>query len=449
MKANNIPQLITQVRTSYFSFDCGMAYIIRLGDGSFVMIDGNIGEYDEPLRLMELLDEQNVTGEKPRIAAWFITHEHGDHYQGFINFTRLYGDRVTVENILYDFPPKELYWEGVDRTAFNEAVQYYTDRGARVLTPKSGERYEFADATFDMIYSYRDLGDERPADMNNCSLSMIMTLCGLRTMWFGDIEPQAAKNILSRYSVEELKCDIMQVAHHGYTGASDPLYRAVDPTVVLWPCPDFWYHPGCRWKCNDYLAHSSENIKATFVAGQGETVLDLTKPIEPSSPYTYGKVTADIAAGRMCALHWTCLTGGGRGYMAMKLTYPEAGTCRLEAGDARSLCQMIQRGQTALSNKYRFTFSGVLEGAETFGLILDNATPMEWNDEKLITLDQKPDVPFEYTVETDRAAGRAEIYEGGRRVMTVEGLSGEPCDVIIMMKNGAVRLAGVEFENVD
>ena len=79
MENKTIAPLITQVRTSYFSVDCGMAYIIRLGDGSFVIIDGNIGEYDEPERIMELLDGQNLTDGKPRIAAWFITHFHGDH----------------------------------------------------------------------------------------------------------------------------------------------------------------------------------------------------------------------------------------------------------------------------------------------------------------------------------------------------------------------------------
>ena len=280
MKDMNISPLITQVRTSYFSFDCGMAYIIRLGDGSFAVIDGNIGEYDEPLRLMELLEEQNAVGGKPRIAAWFITHEHGDHYQGFINFCRLYGDRVTVEKIIYDFPPKELYWEGADLTDFNGAVSYYVERGAQVITPKSGDRYEIADAVFDVLFIYGDLLPEKPVSMNNASLVMRMELCGHRVMWFGDIERQAANNMMARYSAKELKCDIMQVAHHGYTGASDELYRAVDPEIVLWPCPDFWYHPGCVWKCNDYLAHSSKNIKATFVSGQTETVLDLTKPIE-------------------------------------------------------------------------------------------------------------------------------------------------------------------------
>ena len=142
MLNKNVSPLITQVRTSYFSYDCGMAYIIRLYDGSFVIIDGNIGEYDEPDHIMELLEKQNVTGEKVRIAAWFITHAHGDHYLGFINFCRKFGDRITIERVIYDFPPKEVYFEGADLTDFDATVKFAADSfGAEVITPKSGDRY--------------------------------------------------------------------------------------------------------------------------------------------------------------------------------------------------------------------------------------------------------------------------------------------------------------------
>ena len=443
----NVAPLITQVRTSYFSYDCGMAYIIRTGDGGFVLIDGNIGEYDEPRRIMELLDSQNVTGEKPRIAAWFITHQHDDHFRGFANFCREFGDRVTIEKVIYGFPEPERGLGGGDLTAFNAVIAEREE--TEIIKPRSGDRYTFADATFDVLFTYEDLDPNPISGINNTSHVTRMELAGHRVMWLGDIERQAADNICARYTAEELRCDIMQVAHHGYTGASDELYRLIDPEILLWPCPDFWYHPGCVWKCNDYIAHSSENIRATFVSGQVEAVIDLSKPIEAPTPYTYGKVSAGISGKRMCALHWTCLTGGGRGYQPMTLTFPEDGVCRLEAGDAKSLCQMIQRGQVALSDKYSFTFKGVLEGnAEVFGIVIDNPTPMEWKDEKLITLDQSPREEFNYTISVDRPSRTAVIERNGSEIYRVTDLCGDPCDVILMMKNASVILSEVVFENV-
>ena len=48
----NTTPLLTQGRTSYFSVDCGMVYIMRTADGNVVLIDSNWGEYDEPEHLL-------------------------------------------------------------------------------------------------------------------------------------------------------------------------------------------------------------------------------------------------------------------------------------------------------------------------------------------------------------------------------------------------------------
>ena len=71
--------LLTQIKPTYFSVDCGMAYIIRLSDGRFVLIDAMYGEYDEMDRVYDLLCEQNLLNDIPTIAMWFFTHPHDDH----------------------------------------------------------------------------------------------------------------------------------------------------------------------------------------------------------------------------------------------------------------------------------------------------------------------------------------------------------------------------------
>ena len=60
--------LLTQMKLSYFTDDCGMTYILRLRDGRFVLIDGGVGKYDEGKRLLDILREQNVLP-KIRIEA--------------------------------------------------------------------------------------------------------------------------------------------------------------------------------------------------------------------------------------------------------------------------------------------------------------------------------------------------------------------------------------------
>jgi len=437
--------LITQVRTSYFTYDCGMAYMIRVSDGRFVIIDGNIGEYDEPDRIMELLEEQNVLGGKPTVAAWFITHPHDDHFRGFVRFCDRFGDRVIIEKVIYKFPAPGRCVGGGDLTDFYRVIDERPE--TETVIPSRGDRLVFSDAVFDVLFVCTDLDPAPIPDINDTSLVTRMELAGHRVMWLGDSSKQGADFLCGAYSKEELRCDMVQVGHHGYSGGSDELYRLIDPQWLLWPCPDFWYHSVKNVPANDYIVHRSQNVKGTFIAGQEETVLDLTKPIEPPTPYKSGRIAADIGGGRMCALHWSCLTGGGSGYRAMKLTFPEKGVCRLEAGDAFSLCQMIQRGQTALSDKYEFTFSGVLEeGCETFGIVFDHVKPMRHFEEKLNVIEQKCGEEFTYTLKVNKSALRAELFKGDEKVLRTE-VCPDPCEIIIMLKNGALRLTRVEFEN--
>ena len=75
--------LLTQIKPSYFSVDCGMSYVIRTSDGKFIIIDASFGEYDEPQKLIELLRAQSPEGETPTVAAWFFTHPHNDHIGTF------------------------------------------------------------------------------------------------------------------------------------------------------------------------------------------------------------------------------------------------------------------------------------------------------------------------------------------------------------------------------
>ena len=99
-----IKPLLTQIRPTYFSVDCGMAYLIRLENGKFILIDSTFGEYDEVDHIYSLMCEQNETDTLPCVAAWFFTHPHGDHTRGFIGMSKTYADKLTVEKVIYSFP---------------------------------------------------------------------------------------------------------------------------------------------------------------------------------------------------------------------------------------------------------------------------------------------------------------------------------------------------------
>lgn len=443
---NQTTPLITQVRPAYFSVDCGMTYVIRVCDGRFVLIDSSTGEYEEAEHLWEILLSQYEGSEKPVIAAWFITHPHRDHFGGFVKFMEKYEDHVRLERVVYSWAPEEIcpLPEGSESPAvFDDMIASFRD-AVQIIAPYTGQRFEYADATFEVLFTWQDLYPEKIPNLNDTSLVMRMELAGRKVLWLGDMGWQAAEYVCSHVPAESLQCEIMQVAHHGYDGASDELCRMADPKVLLWPCPDFWYPVVRLWKTNEYLI-KSPNVCATIVAGQAETVLDMTKPVEAFCPYK------DVADGellyeenftgqRVIDLHWSCVTGGNTGYKAAEVTLGQ-GECRLATMDETSytVCQFVQPGQMALAKNFELIFSGRLEeSAERFGLFWNYLSPTIFAEEYALWLEPEPDGSFSFRLTADSEERRARLYLYDRyiREMSYETCGG----LYFILKNAAVRL---------
>ncbi len=440
MTRSSTTPLLTQVRPTYFSADCGMCYIMRTGGGRFIIIDGNFGEYDEPDRLYSLLCEQNETDGKPVIAAWFITHPHADHFGGFTEFFKKYKNDVVLEKVLYHFPTPGVFDnEGSDKTEF---LSVLSELDTEIVTPHTNDVFTFDDARFEVLFTCEDLYPGPVNNINNSSLVMTMELGCYRVLWLGDLQREGAEYICANVEKTRLKCDILQVGHHGYGGGNDELHRAAAPEILLWPCPDFWFHSVRLWESNDYLIHS-EKIRATFVAGQQENVFDLTLPIEYTEPYPAPTVCPDLTKKSVCALGWSCLTGGRTGYAPAKLEFTDGG-CRLTSGDALTLCQMIQRGQTEKYEKYSFEFSGKVNSAELFGIIFDVADPMKPCESSVVALTSVGE--FSYRLEVNKKDLTAVLYESGKKLGEWKDLCSEPCEIVLVMKNASVELTRVAYE---
>jgi len=453
---NNVKPLLTQVRSAYFSADCGMAYIMRMTDGKFVLIDSNWGEYEEPEHLLDLLREQNITDGKPTIAAWFFTHAHPDHYLGFVRLCERHADEFVVEKIIYNFP-----FEG--RCPSSGTPQIFADAVAKkdeaeVIAPHTGDHFDFAGTTFDVLYTWEDLGEEPIPNINDSSLVMRMKMGNYTVMWLGDAQKQASKHITAHYTPEQLKADIMQVAHHGYSGGSDALYRAIDPEVLIWPIPEFRYEEMLTWPANAYLKEST-NIRATFISGLDDDTLDMTAPIEAREYFHHGTIRTDFNAKTMMALNWYCLTGGSTGYVPAKLSFPEEGGCRLVGRNARTLVQMVKCGQIAISDKYSFTICGTfdeetslreeekdIELERVFGLMWNYPKHMLWNDGEIFPLPSKAGVPFAYRLTVDKSANKATLYDGETLIAEWNEVCPEPCSINLIMKNISLTLTEVVYE---
>ena len=72
-------------------------------------------------------------------------------------------------------------------------------------------------------------------DGNDTSTVIKFTVGSQTFMVLADARMHMSDQLLATYPASVLKSDIVQMSHHGYTGARDELYQAIDADVVLWP----------------------------------------------------------------------------------------------------------------------------------------------------------------------------------------------------------------------
>ncbi|MBR5738505.1 MAG: MBL fold metallo-hydrolase [Lachnospiraceae bacterium] len=234
-----ITQFPTRYKGSSGSTSYGMGYILTLSDGSFVVIDGGgSGGISFSQRFLKLLRELN---ERPDgqivIAAWILTHEHGDHFGNFSQFIQTFGSQVTVEKMYMNLPVKSAITNSSNPeygVTGNFADIQKAAKGAEMVKLHTGMRFEVRDAVFDVLFTQDDIYPGRCHFFNETSLVFRMELGGTSVLWTGDSRDYATDSLLLYY-VPYASSDIVQVSHHGFVGLRQELYEAIPAKLLLWP----------------------------------------------------------------------------------------------------------------------------------------------------------------------------------------------------------------------
>lgn len=284
--------LFTQVQLSYATASEGMSYLVRLSDGRFIVIDGGQKEADylESKHLYNLMKEQNVL-DKITIAAWIVTHAHGDHQQVPIEFMNYYtANDITIEQVLFNYPADTA--NAAQTNAFVAAVNAWGDSGTKRVTPYIGQEFYYADAKIEILHTIDAYapGQIDGEDFNNTSTVFTIELGGQKIMILGDMHTIGNDHLVKLYG-SYLKSDISQWAHHGVGGATRELYVEIDPAVIVLPAGVFHhtntynyyrYHApaddrtGQSFKWLYYPENDETNhVKEVFLMGFKEVTLTL------------------------------------------------------------------------------------------------------------------------------------------------------------------------------
>ncbi len=440
------PVLVTQLRLLYGTADCGMCYLIRLADGRFVLIDGGMGEYDEAAHLLELLHTQNVRDGKPTIAAWFITHPHGDHFGTFVRLMENYSDELELEAVAYNWPTRAMAGGFSDLSGFDGVIDALDPTKTKLLTPRTGWTFVYPGVRFQVLFACEDLYPTPYRDINNSSLVIRMDVGEDRTLWLGDCSGPASDYICDKYTAETLRCRFLQVGHHGYWGGSDRLYRTVAPAVLFWPCPDFWYQEITHWDCNRALADQA-CIQKIYVSGRQEVTVESGRPLPQVAPEIPSEslviLAEDFESTSHFAKGWASVTGGQTGYGPMRIDLaPGSGT--FSSGERRALCELVRPG--LMPDSYRVTLEIAALAGEV-GLVCNHPKPTVWSDDAYLPL-AAVTPPCTVTLAVSAEAGKIQLWQGEVRLSEADYAPAEKHGLYLVVQNGSITLQSILVEKI-
>lgn len=246
----------------------GMGYILCLGEGHFVIYDGNGDSGDMAKKIYDYLTRNTPDGQLPIIDAWFVSHVHWDHVTALLDFSKRYADKVELRHLLANFPAlHNLYIkERGPNTDFYarwwpEILKNFPL--TRVWKLHTGQRIEIGDAAIEVLLTHEDV---QPATMypNDSSTVTMMYVNGKKIFFPADIEYDAPCKAVHDMYGSYLKSDYYQVSHHGWNSEALYFYDDVDAPNILWPVRYRYWDMIQQFKATQRLTEELNAEKRSF-----------------------------------------------------------------------------------------------------------------------------------------------------------------------------------------
>lgn len=262
----------------------GMCYIFRLADGSFILEDGGFNHKIYADRIYNTLVELNGGPDNIVIAAWIFSHTHGDHIGAFRAFSAYYSNKVTVEQFIYNNPTLAQYGESgsTHYGNYEKLVGCMSKfRGAERVIAHPGQVFHLRNATITTLFTYEM---RIPATMdvfNSSSIVMRVEIEGQSFTLLGDLY-RPENDLLARYYGKTLKCDFLQVAHHGAPGGTYNTNKLLDPVIVMWPLGEYDYFGVGKYNRSkeDYNKYFFDSTTVRQIIVAGRKIVTLPLPYE-------------------------------------------------------------------------------------------------------------------------------------------------------------------------
>lgn len=250
----------------------GMAYVIQLKDGSFIIYDGS---YSSQARHIQRYLDAHHTGEgKPIVRAWILTHSHNDHFPTFQTICRRMSGIATVEHIIFS-PLNEELFSLDDEQGYYSSPKFKEDvaklSGAKVVYAHTGMEFTFCNLKLEVLMTPETLFKDQASFGNFNDTSVVTRLYDedYSALFLGDIAKLGADRMAALYG-DFLKSDICQVSHHGVEDVPLSFYEIVQASILYYPCNIWLYDQTERhWDVRTAL-EERDYTKEILIAGCGE-----------------------------------------------------------------------------------------------------------------------------------------------------------------------------------
>ena len=258
-----------------------MSFVIVTDKDNCIVIDGGRRE-DMPLL-------KKYVG-KRKIKAWFLTHAHNDHIDGFVyEMGKDGGADFDIENVYYNFvdydalkkktgmPDREYFLAELEEMmpAFNAVKDKFKDK-ARIIS--QGDTLYIDELKINVLFS---LHDGLYSNLMNDS-SLVFKVMGKKksVLFLGDLGPEGG-DVLLRESGDKLKADVVQMAHHGHMDVSMDVYAAIGAKECLWCAPIWLYEEKAvpDWMTEEWINKDKKRMRmyGTAVTRRRMEILGATK----------------------------------------------------------------------------------------------------------------------------------------------------------------------------
>lgn len=249
-----------------------MGYAIQTVNGKNIVIDG--GTKEDANQIEEYLKNRGR-----KVDAWFITHPHIDHAGAFEVISQK--EDITIDKVYLSVEEPQWY-VGKEPERQKDIDSFFEAIGSdkikdKVIEPNIKDEIKIDNVTVTILGLKNPEITTGKNIINNSSMVFRIQVNQKRILFLGDTGVESSEKLLKNLSKEDLKADIVQVSHHGQNGATEELYKTINPEICLWPTPEWLWRNDINgqedsgpWKTKETRSWMEKlKVKQDYIAKDG------------------------------------------------------------------------------------------------------------------------------------------------------------------------------------